>query len=114
MFNKITRQDDNVKFKELIFKAQENFPDDVEKQIKYVENNGSQQDKLLGRLTLLQMAYISAESKKIELNTKCIEVMLRGFLDTARHMQNNLPEEVYGYINKKTDSFVNEITEQVK
>lgn len=114
MFGKIVRQDEREEFRDLIISAQKKFPDDIENQIKYVEENGSKQDILLGKLTILQYAYALSKKNKIELSSKEIELMLRAFLDAARHMQNKLPDGVYGYINNKSDSFMNDILKQVK
>lgn len=42
---------------------------------------------------------------EIKLNPFLLEYMTRGFIDAIAHMQEDLPEGVYEYIENKTDTF---------
>jgi hypothetical protein len=112
----IIRQDENSEFRRILFEAQEKYPDDREKQIKHIESYRNEQFNLLGKITITQMEYSveALKSKDIELDAMCIETMLRGILDMARHMQSDLPDGVYSYINNKIETFMDEILKQVK
>lgn len=112
----IIRHDEKKEFREVLFEAQRKFPEDRQAQINYIKGKGNPQFELLGNLVLTQLEYSikSNRNKKIELDPACVEYTLRGFLDMARHMQDDLPESIYEYINGQIECFMEELVKQIQ
>ncbi len=113
---KIIVHDLNPEFRDELFNAQNKHRDDLEKQIQYMETLANPQWELLGKIILLQNEYsikASGKNEKIQLSAMEVEYFLRGFLDMARHMQADLPEGVYKYINRRIESVLKELLNQI-
>ncbi len=97
---KIVRQDETNEFIDICTKAGEHSEDHIE-QLEYYRLNGTKQQYLLGLLTVAQIEFSSnplQRGNKVELTQGSFEYLMRGFLDTARHMQSDLPDGVYSTI----------------
>lgn len=99
----------------LVAKAQE-YSKSIEEQLEFVEKaKFNSETKLNSKLILLQLYYAvlicepEKKCNKVEISMQNIEYLLRSMLDMARHMQQNLPDGVYQYIEKNMDNFIKTI-----
>lgn len=106
-----TRRDEYYNITKAAF---ENEPNDVLKQLKYVKDNGKPENYLTFLLQEGQksVAYSNTPSKLSHSKTQ-VDYILRLYLDSVAHMQNNLPDGVYEYAIPMVEGFVESTIKQV-
>lgn len=61
------------------------------------------QQCVIGMVNLVQMNFNVHQEEKVVLSDGEIDCLMRGFADALRHMQEDLPEGVYHYINNNVE-----------
>ncbi|MCG8483104.1 MAG: hypothetical protein MJA31_07330 [Clostridia bacterium] len=112
---KPVRHDDNESFQKLLFEARRKYKGDYLRQLQYMKEKGNKQSYIMGLLTIAQLDFSlsSNHGKEIKFEVINLDYLYRGILDAVRHMQEDLPEGVYDYIQSGIETFVLKSLEQV-
>ncbi len=93
---KQTRDPEYIKAK---IEANEKFPDDPLNQIEYLFENYGPKFKVMRMLELAQFNLSINPNGNVELFAGTLDWFIRGTLDAVDHMEDDLPDGVYEYIN---------------
>ncbi|UYZ01171.1 hypothetical protein OJ967_12120 [Peribacillus frigoritolerans] len=112
---KIIRHDSSEEYKDLWIAAQNEYPENYLRQLKYVKEKGTKQQYALFLAQTLQYVSSSATASSIKLNLTSghIDLLSRSLLDALRHMQEDLPDEVYDYNIYNIEDVVQDVIKQV-
>ncbi|MEY8732539.1 hypothetical protein AB9M92_09825 [Peribacillus frigoritolerans] len=110
---KSIRHDSSEEYKDLWIAAQNEYPEDYLRQLKYVKEKGTKQQYALFLAQTLQYVSSSASSIKLNLTSGHINLLSRSLLDALRHMQEDLPDEVYDYNIYNIEDVVQDVIKQV-
>lgn len=114
--DKIVRHDENAGYKRLVCEAYEKYPNDKISQLEHVKNYGNAQYYSIMLLAIAQeeLCLPSTHSQVFQYDGSILDYLFRSYLDAVRHMQSNLPEGVYKYINGNLDTFILQTLKQTE
>lgn len=81
------------------------YPDDLFLQLDYMKKTYGVKFHMMRMTEIAQVALRDTKESELELHPVLLEYMTRGFMDALAHMQDDLPNGVYGYIENNTDTF---------
>ncbi len=91
--------------------AEEKFPGDPLNQVEYLSDNYGPKFKVIRMLELAQFNLSINHKGNVELFAGTLDWFIRGALDAVDHMQDDLPDGVYQYIDKNISPVSKKIIE---
>jgi len=112
----ITYRDHDQGTKEALFEAQNKYNVASDQVEWLLQNKGySSQQRLFAIIYIVQHQYSMSNSRsgdKVELNPIQIDYMMRGIIDALRHMQDDLPKDVWRSIENNLENHLLTISKQ--
>ncbi|MDE4542272.1 hypothetical protein [Thermoanaerobacterium sp. R66] len=115
MISKIYKQDNDDEYLKMRKEAYDTFPEDYFKQLQYIAEKGNNKFYVMRLLEIVQYLYSLHDNriKDYTFNAFAIDCLYRGFLDSIRHMQKDLPDSIYESIKNNIQDFIEQSIKQL-
>lgn len=107
----IVRHTEDLRYKTATMEAEGKFPGDALNQLEFLLENYGPKYKVMRMLELAQQNLSINRNGNVELYAGTLDWFIRGTLDAVNHMQEDLPDGVYKYINTNMDPVAKKIIE---
>lgn len=109
----IIKHDRSDAYLKITSEAEKMYPNNILLQLSYIEANGTPQQYALALVWAAQKACVPHRDRmKLKVPASDMDFILRALTDSLRHMQEDLPDGVYDYINSKMTKPLKNILKQ--
>ncbi|MGM7634179.1 hypothetical protein [Bacillus sp. Hm123] len=104
----------SMEYVNAIREATEKNPEDVSAQLNYIRKQYGAKFHVMRMAEISHIQLNESKAADISFHPIVLRNMMSAFMDAFAHMQEDLPDGVYNYIENKSDSFFYKCIEETK